>query len=196
MRLRPRAWQGGPGKIDADLHALTLAYRLEVAHGAARRRTRTSRCCMWYWRRPLSIRPQSSRRSIRVLQPRAFAIEPRDAGIHGFRIRTAERQSLGEQPDRRERRAELVRHLRYEVALQLGQVRLAPHEHPDQAHAGDRRTAQAPAPRYPSARSARPRPRNSSTTPRASSGPVGHDHQAHQEQDDAAVAEGGDIAEP
>ena len=66
------------------------------------------------------------------LQAQALFAERIDASILELGIAAAQAQRLGEHADRGERSAQLVRHLGDEVALELGQVGLAPHEDPDE----------------------------------------------------------------
>src|SRR5688572_21994612 len=64
------------------------------------------------------------------LQTSTFTCQALDAFVFGYFIATSQRECLGKQANGRERRSELVRNLRHEVALQARKIRLATHENP------------------------------------------------------------------
>ena len=139
------------------------------------------------------MRPQSSRRSISSCRRAALAVQRLDAFVLGRSVAAAQRQGLGEQPDRRERRAQLVRYLGDEVALQARQIGFAPHEHPDQDdsghHCAAQREHQNPHQRL-NLRLSQEQEHGSDREQQHGR----HDHQRHQQDDDAPVAEGSQVS--
>src|ERR1044071_1348388 len=124
--------------MHSELDASPLAHRLERLNGRFDDFTRVGLAFDEHAATALHSTPFEQPIDER-LQPHALLTESVDAAVFELGIAAAQAKGLGEHTDRRERRAQLVRHFRDEVALQLGEVGLAPNEDPYEHAARDDR---------------------------------------------------------